>query len=58
MLKATLNILEVSKDIGMVKLYSIDNAHKGSVVDEFAPLIKKSGIILVSLNHKGGIWGS
>ena len=44
--------LEIFKNIRVVLLEIIQNRDARTIVDEFAALIEKRGVIFVSFNHK------
>ena len=56
MRKTTHNILQVTKDVPVIKFKVVQNQHLGPVVDEFTPFVKKGGVILIPFNDKGGLF--
>src|SRR5579859_6350399 len=52
MTERLLNGREIFKDVGVVKFEVVDNRDLGLVVDEFAALVKKRGVVFVSLDDE------
>src|SRR5258706_4795181 len=55
MMELSLDRCKIGEDVGMIKLYIVQNRQPGPVVDHLGTLVEEGGIVFISFDHEIGL---